>query len=533
MTKALYIVVDALRFDVLRDAAARRLLAPTLSRLIDRGFVRRVVANAQGTEFVMPALHSLTYPLDYGGYNTGIRERPKSLGEALRDAGFETHMIVTASQIGVTMGYDRGYDTFRCMTDYRGLLRERITRTLKYDIDLWRQGARGEAETIDIIQREFGMLLERLDEMIERHDKSFWPRALWRINSRVSRGIAAERRLLADEPSVVLHKLAWVPGSIYWRFLGERSVNRTARFFWAAIAALKLRTRSYIAARRFPPFFLLSHYPGIAGDAIGAIRQFLVEAKDRHWFAYLHLIDVHDCRALNRPLHVLGRLRYLPRWWLARGRALTNRRWVYDTAVSYVDAKLGRIVRELERTGQLDDTVILVTGDHGYDYAEGPRKRASVGWRTHYEDIETPLVLCGSERVPIEDGLIDSMGVTATFLDALDVPLHESFKGISAFRGGRPGVVTESCGSGNADVERRDIFFTVTTQEHRMMTLLKGDRIETVELYDLRSDPREIDNLVDDPDQGPVIEALLGHLERERSELLTSRGVMPRAPAAG
>ena len=36
--------------------------------------MRKVITNAQSTQFVLPSIFSLTYPLDYGGYNYGIRD---------------------------------------------------------------------------------------------------------------------------------------------------------------------------------------------------------------------------------------------------------------------------------------------------------------------------------------------------------------------------------------------------------------------------------------------------------------------------
>jgi hypothetical protein len=338
----LFILVDALRADVLTDPTARRVLMPTLARLADNGFVRNVVANAQGTQFVMPALHSLTYPLDHGGYNNGIRQRPKSLAEAMRDSGMETFMLVTAGQLGVTMGYDRGYNTVHAVTDYRGMISDRIKHNLKYHLDLWQKGERTEAETIEIVGREFGLLLERLGEMIKHQNKRLWPRAIHRINDRVARGIADEIRLLSDAPTAILRKLIWVPGSVYWRFLGVGEVRPISRFFWAGIAALKTHSRIYIAKHPRLPFFLLSHFPAIFSDVVHGLEDMVVEMKGRRWFAYVHLMDVHDCRALNRPIHVVGRLRYLPRWLYARARGLTKRRWVYDTAAMYLDAKLER-----------------------------------------------------------------------------------------------------------------------------------------------------------------------------------------------
>ena len=154
--KALFFLVDALRYDARSNLDAAKAIAPNMARLAERGIIHKCVTNAQSTQFFLPSLFTQTYPLDYGGYNNGMRERPLSFVESLKAAGFETHLMSSSNQIGVTLDFDRGFDTVRTTTDYRTLLEQRISRTLAYDIKLWRDGERSEAETNAIIQKEFG-----------------------------------------------------------------------------------------------------------------------------------------------------------------------------------------------------------------------------------------------------------------------------------------------------------------------------------------------------------------------------------------
>ncbi len=74
---AILLVIDALRYDVLTNPTARRRVAPNLARLAERGFVRRANANGQTPQFVPPSIFTQTYPIDHGGYNNGIRGRPR------------------------------------------------------------------------------------------------------------------------------------------------------------------------------------------------------------------------------------------------------------------------------------------------------------------------------------------------------------------------------------------------------------------------------------------------------------------------
>lgn len=517
----LFLLIDALRYDVLSDPKARRFLVPNLARLADRGFVRQVVTNAQSTQFVVPSLFSLTYPLDYGGYNNGIRERPQSFVESLKAAGFETHLLASCNQLGVATGYGRGFDTIRTTSDFRILLEQRIGRTLRYELDTKRKT--GEPDADAQIAKEVALLLDGITEMINHHDKSLWPPKLLRINRRVAEGCAAERALLDRAPEAVLAKLTGIAPGIYWRFLGQPKPGGLRLFWHRALESVKWRTRRWIAAQTLWPFLAMSHFPVIFGDIIAPLCRLVEERSGRRWFIHMHAMDVHDCRSVSRPLHLIGRLRFLPRWFAARLRGHTRRRWLYDTAVMYVDRLLGRLIETLERTGQLGNTVILATGDHGLYYAESPRKKSEIGYRTHYEDLEVPLMLANPPGPPVDAGMIDSMGVTATFLDALDVPQHPSFKGVSALRGGRLGVVSENCGQGNADIARRNIYFTVTTPSHKMMAVLRGSTLDVEQLYDRKIDPREIHNVVSDPAQRAIVEGMIALLRAERAEIFALR----------
>jgi arylsulfatase A-like enzyme len=192
----------------------------------------------------------------------------------------------------------------------------------------------------------------------------------------------------------------------------------------------------------------------------------------------------------------------------------------------YVDAKLAPLVAALERSGQLDDTCIAITGDHGNNFALSPRKKGAIAARTYREDIEVPLVV----RAPwmhgaARDGLFDSMAVSATLLHCLGVNPHPAFEGRSVFERGKDIVVTESCGSGNADVAARDLHFTVTGTRYKMMAKLCGTRLELNQLFDLANDPDEIADVARRAESKPIVDQLVASLMRERAGLFALRGV--------
>jgi len=100
-------------------------------------------------------------------------------------------------------------------------------------------------------------------------------------------------------------------------------------------------------------------------------------------------------------------------------------RRAYLGLVTYIDRKLGELVETLERTGQLDDTVVIFTSDHGDMLGE----RRMVQKRTFYEwSVRVPLVVRhpdgrrSGEAVASPVSLLD---LAPTLLDLAGVPAGE------------------------------------------------------------------------------------------------------------
>lgn len=535
MTKrpnALLYLIDALRFDVVADIAAMRVLTPALARVAERGITRRVVANAQSTQFVLPSLFSQTYPLDYGGYNNGIRERPATFVECLQNAGYETHLVGTCNQMGISLSYDRGFDTVHSAVDYRHLIRYRIEKTLQYEISLIDRGEQTEAEAIGKIVTEMRLLLETVLSVDAQLDKSMWPRRLRKLNDKIVAACPGELKILEETPESIIWKLRSLPSGLVWRSLGLTKIGRFQRLYWRIRESLNWRSREFFMTIGFP-LFPLGYIQTLASDATKGLQSIIAGAK-KSWFVHTHFMDAHDCRSLSRPLRSLYRLKFLPRWLGAKRANLTQRKFLYDAALMDVDEQFEKLLNQIEADGQLENTIIVITGDHGYAYAYSPRnEKKDLGFRTHFEDIDVGLIVAGGDLTEAKsEGLVDSMAVTATLLDILEVPPHPSFKGRSLLRDTRTHVVSENGGRGNADLERRDLFFTVTSEKYKLMAALKGDTLVPSELYDLSADPLELSNLVEDSSLASAKEALLSVLKGERADLFAMRGLVEPSHAA-
>jgi arylsulfatase A-like enzyme len=250
--------------------------------------------------------------------------------------------------------------------------------------------------------------------------------------------------------------------------------------------------------------------------------QWLGRDRDRPWALYVNLQNTHFpygvSSAAERPwlpdeptastFHYLG----FPE---SDREAAVNR---YDNALHHVDAQLGRLYAWLAERGVLDDTLVMVTADHGEMFFE---KGMVTHGKTLYEmESRVPLVVRWPGHVPVEvrDEPVSQLDLMPTLLDLLELPPHPSWQGTSA-RTPRP---------------RAPLPVYITIQGLRLADglvcwpwKLVVDRTDRrVALYDLAHDPDEQEDLVV---RNPVVaQRLHDTLERQIQAQLDYHAEPPR-----
>jgi arylsulfatase A-like enzyme len=70
----------------------------------------------------------------------------------------------------------------------------------------------------------------------------------------------------------------------------------------------------------------------------------------------------------------------------------------YDGSIAYLDHELGRLFDELQRRGVLDNTIVIVTADHGEQFGE--HGKFEHGNSLYRQLVEIPLIIRFPKRVP-------------------------------------------------------------------------------------------------------------------------------------
>lgn len=187
-----------------------------------------------------------------------------------------------------------------------------------------------------------------------------------------------------------------------------------------------------------------------------------------------------------------------------------------------VDESLGRILQTLENLGTLDETVVVVTSDHGYFYGE---HGLSDERRLAYEEtIRIPLLVRFPPRVA-PGSVIEPMALTIdlapTFLELGGVePGPVDGTSLVPLLTGKPAEWRRSF---LIEYQSDTVFprivnmgyRAVRTERYKYIRYLELPGME--ELYDLETDPYEMQNLIASPDYEDVREEMLRLLDSAES----------------
>jgi arylsulfatase A-like enzyme/Flp pilus assembly protein TadD len=194
------------------------------------------------------------------------------------------------------------------------------------------------------------------------------------------------------------------------------------------------------------------------------------------FFLWMHLFDAHQPYRAN-----------------AIERALAPS--TYDAEIGVLDRAVGRVLDELKKLQVLDDTLVIVTADHGESLGEHGEKTHAVF--IYDATVRVPLLLRCPRLLPqgrVYDGPVRSVDLVPTILAALKLPGGNETQGtdlLGAFRGD----VTPPDLPQYSESLLSEVGFGMAPLFGVRHDGFKWIRAPKSEVYDLRRDPKELKNL--------------------------------------
>ena len=168
----------------------------------------------------------------------------------------------------------------------------------------------------------------------------------------------------------------------------------------------------------------------------------------------------------------------------------------YYAEITQIDEQIGQIIGMLEERGVLENTLIILTCDHGDNLGD---HELMYKWVMTDQAVRVPMVvrLPGATRAgDIDDGLFSHIDVGPTLLDILDLPIPARLDGASNWQRIAKGDTSQIPEA----VYCEDNYLLMARTADRKYIHYAGQPYG--EYYDMKADPGEEENLIEQlPDE--------------------------------
>ena len=276
---------------------------------------------------------------------------------------------------------------------------------------------------------------------------------------------------------------------------------RTERFF--------LRSDlSRLLAHYFPPSTSQRAYRTAANvnrEVFALLQQ--AQAEKQPFFLFVNYMDAHQPYFPLPPYDVKypGQDRTLTysQYFAIEFGALSGRRPYtdtdrrrdqsqYDGGIAYIDACLGDLFKRLKELGLYDNTMLIVTSDHGQSFGE--KMLVGHGTSVYQEQVRVPLIIKYPwvGEATVDGSLASHVDILPTVLDTLGYPIPLSLPGRSLREAPKVPVTVRSesfpCDLfAHLSPRFRSTQRAVFRGPFKLVVSTNGDHA----LYDLSNDPRE------------------------------------------
>ena len=430
------ITIDSLRADHLSCYGYQKATTPNLDELAKNGILfTQAFANAAGTAPSFPSILTSSYLLQYP-YSAHLSPQRLLLSEVLQKQGYITGAVHSNPYLSRFYGYNRGFETF---TDFL--------------FDNY-----GVKDKINWQTRRSGSFGFRLGRQIKGvfGESSFIYRILSRLYLRVVTRIVGRSKL-----------------NIVSKYAKAEIINREAI--------------SWLESRGNNKFFLWLHYMDVHRpympklEYIKQIRSSLPEER-RIW-------------TLNKKLFKYVGVHINPKDISEEEFELIID--LYDAGIRYTDEAIGFFLKEITKIGLLDNTLVIVTADHGEEFLE--HGDVAHGPKLYDELLHVPLIFYApglGEGMVIND-LVSLIDLAPTIGDILNIGKPEKWIGESLLplikgkeRRIDNGVISEVLAGGKRKTAYR-------TKKWKFILDEEKEGKENYELYNLEEDPKESHDIAD------------------------------------
>lgn len=446
------ITCDALRADFLGSYGFKGNTSPTLDNFAENAVVfEKAYSTGPNTASSFPSLLTGTYPRSYGTFSYGdLLDKSPPIPEILKNNGYRTGAFHSNPYLSQIFGYNRGFDVF--------------SDTLKT----------GQVGSSSPFYKLFG---RKLLGML--HSETFFAPVIRSLNKAIG---------LLKRFENWFHTLM--------------DFGMSGHLTYTAAPEMTSKGKNFIEKCGKKPFFLWIHYMDPHTPLLPPPR-------------YIKEVGGEDHPRISREESLRLYRKQVSDTYKLTNTEVSRLKKLYASEIKYFDTEMAGFFQYLKNKGLFDKSTIVVTADHGEEFNEhGDLLHKE---KLYNELLHVPLIIkdpqVRKKKIREKVSLVD---LAPTLLDLLKVPKPIEMEGISLL----PLIKNEG--------KKRSKIFSGVVHTERMQlpsdTLkiafnngkwkLIHNKKEKDELYDIKTDPHEKLNLIDEKKAiaKKMLTSLRGHL---------------------
>ncbi len=273
----------------------------------------------------------------------------------------------------------------------------------------------------------------------------------------------------------------------------ELYVEDRAVFDKNMASRLNKQALNWINTNLSKPFFIYLHYLDVHNPYDPAIpydRIFYNEEVDNETKRFVHELDWGGVEKQATDAKKLVDHKYFE-YFISQ----------YDGKIRFIDEQIGILLKRLENYGLLDETLVVLTSDHGDEFLEHGQIFHQQGC-LYDELIHVPLIMRLPRIIPknkVITNQVRHVDIMPTILGVLNIKYQNIIQGVN--------IIPLIRGKSNLKLEwfgeigkvGKRLLKAVRKDNRKFIEIYDyRDNLYYYELYDLESDPKELKNLTED-----------------------------------
>ena len=531
------LTIDSLKYDRLGVAGYPLSLTPTIDALAQSGIhCKQAISHSSCTQMSHPSIWTSSLPLDFGGYDYGIKERPVALAEIFQQNGFKTAAFSTSPFLDSYSGYHRGFDEFHSLYGIRGIWYIVYQNYLRHYFSQWQNGAKSDDELYTIIAP---MLQETLSFVIQICQKNI---------DYLSCGHYIRNELIHDyDFDKIIRRCRDFINCLQEnpkRFVSD-NIQRISTNELCTLLGLNIPTLNFyqrvalkgLSKSRFGAIQLMeTNFQNLKGISpstfvtgsyiLQTVTSWLERYRSEKNFLWICLDDLHEMYCSPNAIQIP-----FPSPKLLLERAKLGNQYQgglsYDISLNYVDRLIDKLMKKLKSSGCLDQTLIAICSDHGrHWFLDDPhtKKRRKNVLDFYEEDLRIPLIFWNPHMEQREiDHLCGLIDLAPTLVDLAGFTQIPAFKGYPVYSKqaeARKYLIAEDTDTGPCDLKNDALRIAIRSSNYKYIWQeAKAGKAERNEFYDLEKDPHEKENLASKLGYEAATQELKSIIQQRRNTL--------------